>query len=168
MSVLDQVILLGDPRLHQSCDPLEKEEVEASISKIELMSEIVLAFQEKYAAGRAIAAPQIGWMKRVVVYNVEKKTVMINPVLNNLSKEMIEIWDDCMSFPDLLVKIKRHKYCTIQYLDLDWNLQSIDLKDDLSELFQHECDHLDGRLAIDRAIDSKSFKWIKRPLDNFI
>ena len=163
MSVLNQVILLGDPRLHQRCEELEQEEVQASIPKMDLMSEIITAFQQKYGAGRAIAAPQIGWMKRVVVYNVEKKIVMINPVLKDLSNEMIEIWDDCMSFPDLLVRVKRHRYCTIHYRDLAWNPQALEVKDDLSELFQHECDHLDGRLAIDHAIDSQSFKWVKRP-----
>ena len=57
--------------------------------------------------------------------NIDKPVVFINPELKNLSTEMFELWDDCMSFPNLLVKVKRHKHLTIQYLDEKW--QHIDL-----------------------------------------
>jgi len=70
--------------------------------------------------------------------------------------EMMEVWDDCMSFPELLVKVKRNKRCKIHYKDLDWKNNV--LEGDLSELLQHEYDHLDGILAVQRAIDNKSFK----------
>ena len=69
----------------------------------------------------------------------------------------MELWDDCMSFPELLVKVRRHAQCTIRFRDLAWNEHRMDLDGDLSELLQHECDHLDGILAVSRAIDGKSF-----------
>jgi peptide deformylase len=72
---------------------------------------------------------------------------------------MFELWDDCMSFPNLLVKVKRHKSLTIKYLDENWQTQEWQMTDDLSELLQHEYDHLDGILCTMRAIDEKSFKW---------
>jgi peptide deformylase len=72
---------------------------------------------------------------------------------------MFELWDDCMSFPNLLVKVKRHKSLTINYLDENWQTQEWQMTDDLSELLQHEYDHLDGILCTMRAIDEKSFKW---------
>jgi peptide deformylase len=69
----------------------------------------------------------------------------------------MEVLDDCMSFPNLLVKVKRYKKCTVQYLDMNWIPHTMVLEDDLSELIQHEYDHLDGILATMRAIDNKSF-----------
>ena len=88
-----------------------------------------------------------------------KPVVIINPELYDLSPEMIEVWDDCLCFPDLLVKVNRYKSCRILFRDNNWNEHVWDLTDDLSELFQHEFDHLEGILATQRAIDNKSFKW---------
>jgi peptide deformylase len=62
-----------------------------------------------------------------------------------------------MCFPDLLVKVLRHKQCTIHFKDLQWNERTMTLTDDLSELLQHEHDHLDGVLAVSRAVDGRSF-----------
>jgi len=90
--------------------------------------------------------------------NIEKPVALINPELSNLSDEMFELWDDCMSFPNLLVKVKRHKSLTISFYDLNWNKQTWNLDGDMAELIQHECDHLDGILATQRAIDDKSFR----------
>ena len=70
---------------------------------------------------------------------------------------MIEVWDDCLCFPDLLVKVMRHKSCTIEYRDREWIRRSRRVEGDLSELLQHEYDHLDGILAVSRAIDGQSF-----------
>ena len=67
------------------------------------------------------------------------------------------IWDDCMSFSDLLVIVSRHRSCRIVYPDQNWEEQSMDLKSDLAKLLQHEIDHLDRILAVQRAIDEKSF-----------
>lgn len=72
---------------------------------------------------------------------------------------MIVLWDDCMSFPELLVKVKRHKTCKMKYLDLNREEKLMELKDDNAELFQHEVDHLDSILATQRAIDDKAFMW---------
>ena len=90
--------------------------------------------------------------------NIDQPVALINPELSDLSTEMFELWDDCMSFPNLLVKIKRHKSLTLTFYDLNWEKQTWYLKDDLSELIQHEFDHLNGILATQRAVDAKSFK----------
>jgi peptide deformylase len=122
----------------------------------------MLDFRKTYSAGRAIAAPQIGVMKRLIYMNIDTPVVFINPVLKNKSSEMMDVWDDCMCFPDLLVKVKRHKTCSIHYRDLQWQDQEIQLHGDLSELLQHEYDHLDGILAVSRAIDGQSFSLRKQ------
>lgn len=156
---LSDIILLGDPRLRQICDPVIPQEIPSLMETIAGMYNIIVEFQEKYKAGRAIAAPQVGCMKRFVCMNVDKPIVFFNPRFSHKSSEKFILWDDCMSFPDLLVKVSRHQAVTMQYYDMNWIKQSIIFEGDLSELFQHELDHLDGILAIDRALDKESFKW---------
>ena len=72
---------------------------------------------------------------------------------------MFVVWDDCISFPNLLVKVKRHQNAVIKYLDEHWQPKEMELSNDLAELLQHEYDHLNGVLCTMRAIDDKSFKW---------
>ena len=96
---------------------------------------------------------------------IDKPVIFINPVLEFPDDEMMEVLDDCMSFPNLLVKVMRHKRCRIKYLDMNWEEQVISLEGDLAELLQHEYDHLNGILATMRAINNKSFiikKLIKK------
>ena len=78
-------------------------------------------------------------------------------MLDMMSKNIIEVWDDCLCFPDLLVRVKRHNSCRISYQDEDWKTKEMWLDSDLSELLRHEFDHLDGILAVSRAIDGQSF-----------
>ena len=82
---------------------------------------------------------------------------MINPVLEFPDGEMMEVMDDCMSFPGLLVKVDRYRRCRIHYKDRSWQDKEMELEGDLSELLQHEYDHLDGILATMRAKDSRAF-----------
>lgn len=67
---------------------------------------------------------------------------MFNPELSDLSEELFELWDDCMSFPNLLAKVKRHKSLKIKFFDLNWEKQVWHLQDELAKLIQHEYDHL--------------------------
>jgi peptide deformylase len=117
----------------------------------------MMAFRNQWQVGRAIAAPQIGVMKRLIYMHIDHPVVLINPQFENKSEAMLEVWDDCMCFPELLVKVRRHQSCRIIYRDLNWQQQSINLDGDLSELLQHEMDHLDGILAVSQAIDASSF-----------
>lgn len=152
-----EILLLGNPKLYQVCAPVKQEELEEVKLVVKDLHDTLFDFKSKYNAGRAIAAPQIGYMKRLIYMNIDGPVVFINPVLDILSAEMFELWDDCMSFPDLLVKVKRHKKCHISFKDIDWQNQSLQLENNLSELLQHEVDHLNGVLAVSRAIDGKSF-----------
>ncbi|MHA2142883.1 MAG: peptide deformylase [Candidatus Thorarchaeota archaeon] len=156
MTVRD-ILLLGDPRLYEVSEPVVKEELPTIQSTIQDLHDTMMEFRRKYGAGRAIAAPQIGVMKRIIYLHIDEPIVFTNPGLQDLSREMFEVWDDCMCFPELLVKVRRHKSCTIHYRDMNWNQETMSLEDSLSELMQHEYDHLDGVLAVSRAIDSKSF-----------
>jgi peptide deformylase len=112
-----------------------------------------------YGFGRGIAAPQLGILKRMFYLNLDRSYVILNPELKNQSEEMFELWDDCMSFPNLLVKVKRHHSLTLVYRDENWEQKEWDVSGAISELIQHEYDHLDGILCTMRAIDQKSFQW---------
>jgi peptide deformylase len=156
---ISDILLLGNPLLYKKSVVVEKDEISGLLPKIDLMFETVLDFRKKYGVGRAIAAPQIGLLKRIICLNIDKPVAMINPELTSLSSEMFEIWDDCMSFPNLLVKVMRHKKLTLSFYDIKWQKQTWQLEDDLAELIQHEYDHLDGILATQKAIDNQSFRW---------
>lgn len=159
--MLEKIIKLGDPRLYQTCAPVQKGEVTSLLPQIEELHQLVLAFRKIYGAGRAIAAPQMGVMKRIICLNTpQKKQTIINPVITDFSENMMELWDDCMSFPNLHVRVKRHYSCTMTFVDEDWTSHTWHLENDMSELMQHEYDHLNGILAIQRAIDNTSFKYI--------
>jgi len=156
MAVRD-VLLLGNPKLYEISEPVQKYELERLLEVVNDLHDTLMDFKKGHGAGRAIAAPQIGVMKRLIYIYIDEPKVFINPMLNHKSKEMMTVWDDCMCFPDLLVKVERHQRCRSTYRDMEWKEQTMLLEGDLSELLQHECDHLDGILAISRAIDKFSF-----------
>ena len=159
MKSLGDLLLLGNPLLYKISEPVLESELTLIPGWITDLNNVMQEIRVKYNFGRAIAAPQLGIMKRLIYVNVNKPVVLINPEFTYLSEELFELWDDCMSFPNLLVKIKRHKQCIIKYKDENWETREWDVHNDLSELVQHEYDHLDGILCTMRAFDEKSFKW---------
>jgi len=159
MKHLQDMLLLGNPLLYQKSEPVLQSELILVKEWVADLHNVMAEIRAKYHFGRAIAAPQLGIMKRVIYMNIDKPVVFINPEFTFLSNEMFDVWDDCMCFPNLLVKVKRHKELTIRYLDENGHTQEWKMKDDLSELLQHEYDHLDGILCTMMAIDEKSFKW---------
>ena len=152
-----EVLLLGNPKLYEVSEEIREEELEELKPVIEDLHGTLVDFRKRYGAGRAIAAPQIVVMKRLIYMYITEPVVFINPRLEFETDEMMEIWDDCMCFPDLLVKVKRYRRCRIHYRDMNWKEKSLELEGSLSELLQHEHDHLEGILAVSRAVDGKSF-----------
>lgn len=97
------ILQLGNPLLYKTSEIVKKEEVESLKSVIQALHDAIIEFREQYKRGRAIAAPQIGILKRIIYMNMDDRSyVLINPRLIRKSPEMVELWDDCMSFPDLL------------------------------------------------------------------
>lgn len=159
MKTIDDIVKLGDPRLYEVCKPVQKEELHLVETWVKDLHDAMEDIRRVYGFGRGIAAPQLGIMKRLFYLNLDRPYIIINPVLKNQSQEMFELWDDCMSFPNLLVKVKRHQSLTLEYLDENWEMQIWEVSNDISELIQHEYDHLNGFLCTMRAIDDKSFQW---------
>ena len=152
-----EILLLGDPKLYEVCEDVKQEELEDLRPVFEDMFDTILGIRRDYGFGRAIAAPQIGVQKRLICMLTDKPYVIINPTLEFVGDEMMELMDDCMSFPKLLIRVRRFRHCILRYLDEHWLPQEKRMDDDMVELIQHEYDHLDGILATMRAIDNKSF-----------
>ena len=152
-----EILLLGDPRLYEISEEVKKEELESLKPVFTDMFDCIKGIRRNYGFGRAIAAPQIGVKKRLICILTDRPYVIINPSLEFIGEEMMELMDDCMSFPNLLVRVRRYRHLILHYRDESWQEQTMSMDDDMAELIQHEYDHLDGILATMRAIDNKSF-----------
>ena len=101
--------------------------------------------------GRALAAPQIGAPVRIVFVAVDKQRwTMINPEIADVGPDDFLVWDDCFSFPNLYVRVSRAYQITVSYTDLKGKQRTLPAEGPMAELLQHEIDHLDGILAVDR------------------
>ena len=152
-----EILLLGNPKLYEIPEAVKREELDDLRPVFEDMFDCIRGIRRDYGFGRAIAAPQIGVQKRLICMLNDKPSVLLNHSLKFVGDEMMELMDDCMSFPKLLVRVRRYRHCILRYLDENWEPQEKRMDDDMSELIQHEYDHLDGILATMRAIDNKSF-----------
>ncbi len=160
-----EILLLGKENLYKISKEIREEQLEKAKEVVEDLHDTIIEFRSKYGFGRAIAAPQIDELYRIIYMNYDDNAIaFVNPRLEPIGDEIFEIWDDCMSFPGLEVKLKRYKKVRVSYKDLEWKDCTIEFEGDLAELIQHEYDHLDGILALQRAIDSKSFRINKDKL----
>jgi peptide deformylase len=155
-----QILQLGDPLLWQkSVDVGEIQSTETQ-SVVSDLSDTLAAFREATGYGRGIAAPQIGVLKRVIFIRMQPVgfcAALINPSIASASADSFELWDDCFSFPDLMVRVSRAARIRVDYQDDRGLRQTLEAEGDLSELLQHEIDHLDGILAIQRAVSPQAF-----------
>ncbi|MBK5256588.1 MAG: pyridoxal-phosphate dependent enzyme [Vicinamibacteria bacterium] len=121
-------------------------------------------FRDRSGFGRAISAPQIGWLQRVVAMNLGAGPfVLVNPEITWRSDDTFMVWDDCLSVPDVLVHVRRHRSVSLSYRDhrfrpRQWNRLPLDL----SELIQHEIDHLNGVLMTDLAEGDNAIQPLSR------
>ena len=156
---------LGDPLLREISTPLPDAASAAGV--LEDLRDTLHEFQRTNGFGRGISAVQIGVPVRVIY--MEFKGVyhcLINPEFDFLSEEKFRLWDDCFSFPNLLVQLERSVKVRIHYMDETGVRREVAVSGAFSELIQHEMDHLDGILAVDRPLDNNSFctreEWVRR------
>jgi peptide deformylase len=152
------ILRLGDPRLRQVSSPVEDLLDPAFISSQRRLHATLAAFRHANGFGRAISAPQIGVPQRFIAMNLgDGPLLLVNPNIVRTSSDGFTMWDDCMSFPELLVRVRRYKSISVHFLDENGRPQDWERLDQAtSELLQHEIDHLDGILAVDRALDRDS------------
>lgn len=158
--------MIGNPTLRKKSSDVKRR---AETEKIlEDLRDTLIHLQKKKRIGRALAAPQIGYLRKVVYFNLPKRSfAMVNPKIAWMSKRQFEVWDSCFSFDvSFFVKIKRHKRIRVEYMTEEGNPLIEEFRDDISELVQHEIDHLHGILAVDHLRDSRKIvlreEWEKR------
>ena len=160
------IVKYGHPGLHKPAGPVK--EIDGTIHK--LLDDMV---ETMYAApGVGLAAPQIGVSQRVVIFGVDKNprypdaeevpfTVLVNPTLTMLAREVESDWEGCLSVPGMRGVVPR--YTKLRYTGTDEEGNPIDrtVEGFHARVVQHECDHLDGILYPQRMIDMRTFGFTK-------
>jgi peptide deformylase len=142
---------LGDPILRVRCERVQNPKSAATRLVADDLRDSLAVAKKKYKMGRALAAPQIGAPVRIVFVQMDKQRwTMINPEITDVGPDDFRVWDDCFSFPNLLVRVNRAYQASISYTDLKGKQRTLDVEGPMAELLQHEIDHLDGILALDR------------------
>lgn len=153
----NNIRVLGDPILSTPCRQLSLEEIKSDKVKtaIEVGHRELASFRARSGFGRAIAAPQFGYSIQLICLFLDNKRItMINPAITYRSPDTFQMWDDCLSFPHLMAAVERHSSISVSFVDEEGRTQEwTALPQDVSELLQHEIDHLEGVLAVDKAVD---------------
>lgn len=154
------VLQLGDPGLREVAETVGDPDSVETRALVEDLADTLAHWRAETGYGRGIAAPQIGSKVRVIFLKLpgEAPWPMVNPEIVAKSEEKIVVWDGCLSFLSLFVRVERHKEITVRYQDLagEWKEFRAGEEKDLSELLQHEIDHLDGVLAVDRMVNTRA------------
>src|SRR5437016_3745477 len=115
-----QILQLGNPLLWQPSARVEDPKSSQTSQLIDDLNETLAAFRETTGYGRGIAAPQIGLLSRVIFIRMQPTGFsgpLINPEIVWVSDRTMELWDDCFSFPDLLVRVRRATSVRVEYAD---------------------------------------------------
>ncbi len=151
---------LGDPILRVRCEAVQDPKSAATRLIADDLRDTLRAAKKRYKMGRALAAPQIGAPVRIVVVELDKQRwTMVNPEITDVGRDDFLVWDDCFSFPNLHVRVTRAYQATLSYTDLKGKPHTMQLEGPMAELLQHEIDHLDGILAVDRATGLDPFAF---------
>ena len=154
------ILQLGNPLLRQKAVAVEDPTSREIHDLVHDLADTLAHWRTKTGYGRGIAAPQLGVLQRVIFLKLPEAEPwpLINPEITERSAERIIVWDACLSFLSIFMQVERHGQITVRYQNLTGDILEFEAGDDrnLSELLQHEIDHLDGILAIDRVVDTKT------------
>jgi peptide deformylase len=154
------VLQLGDPGLREIARRVENPNSPEIRALVEDLADTLAHWKKTTGYGRAIAAPQIGSSLRVVFLQLPgaEPWPFVNPEITEGSAQKIVVWDACLSFLSIFMQVERHREIAVRYQDLRGEWHEVQASDErnLSELLQHEIDHLDGILAVDRITDIRT------------
>jgi peptide deformylase len=156
MSETTSIIQLGNPILRRKAAWVENIEDE-QIQK--LIDDLIVTVSQ--ANGVGIAAPQVAEAYRLFIVASRpnsrypdapemEPTAMINPQIISHSTEVVKGWEGCLSVPGIRGLVPRYQAIEIEYTDRNGNLQKQELTDFVARIFQHEYDHLEGKVFLDR------------------
>ena len=150
----ETILQLGHPALRRIAKPIDFTQPNTLMEVSKPLAQALQDFRRQHNFGRAVAAPQLGYSVRMIALALEGwPSMMVNPQITWRSEDQVTLWDDCMCFPSLLVRVQRQASISLKFQDLDGvEYQRENLPVELAELFQHEIDHLDGVLSMDRSV----------------
>lgn len=163
-----EVTRMGNPVLRKEAQELTPEEIKSEETK-ELLQDMFDTMKEEQGIG--IAAPQIGVSKKVALIAVpndserypeaEESPVLFifNPKITVIDDQLQGFWEGCLSVPGLRGFVERPRKVQIDFLDINAEPQSIVVEDFLATVFQHELDHLFGKLYVDRITDMTKLSY---------
>lgn len=158
---------IGHPVLRAVAQPVER----AALRKPDLqrlIDDMVETMHEYEGVG--LAAPQVHVGLRLAVLQVPGSdesgrdavplTVLVNPVITPLDEELVVGWEGCLSIPDLRGQVPRLRRLRLEAQDRDGKPFSVEASEFHARVIQHECDHLDGRVYVDRMRDMRSLSFM--------
>ena len=160
MAIL-KIVKYGDPVLRKKTAPV----TEITDDIIQLAEDML---ETMYAApGVGLAGPQVGVSLQICVIDVvpegkRNPIVLINPKVLS-GEDKVELEEGCLSFPKIYEKVKRWNKVRVEYVDLKGNLKEVEVEGFLAKAFQHEIDHLNGKVFIDYLPD-----WKRKLVENEI
>jgi peptide deformylase len=177
-----EIVTAGHPALRVRAPELTLEELRAADTQA-LIDDLIDT--RRAAAGAGLAAPQIGESVRIAVVEVDDATatrypykppmpltVLVNPTIEPLGEERVAINEGCLSVPGLRAEVPRFVSITVNYFDRDGARHSEVRRGLSAGTFQHEVDHLDGILFLDRVTDPRTFmtweEFDRRHRDAFV
>lgn len=169
-----EIVRMGHPVLREEGKILSKDEILS-----EEMQTLIADMWEtmESASGMGLAAPQIAKSIQLAVievpetstrYQVEEgseKYIIFNPIFTPLTEEKIGIWEGCLSLPGLRGYVPRYKKVKVEFLNEKAEEKELILEDFLAIVFQHEIDHLFGKLFVDRMPDMSLLSFEKEYVD---
>ncbi len=160
-----EIITVGHPVLRERAREVDAADLVTPETQ-QLIDDLIDTM--RHANGAGIAANQVGVPVRITTIEVNDNprypykpsiplTVVINPVIEAIDDEMVEINEGCLSVPNLRGNVHRHVNVRVRYLDRHGVAHDEVRRGLTAGTFQHECDHLDGVLFIDRVTDPTTF-----------
>ena len=143
--MLLDIIKIGDERLRKVSEEIHS--IDESVLK--LIKNMKDTFKKSKGVG--LAAPQVGVNKRLILVKPEKEVyVFINPVIINKGVEMACDTEGCLSVPNKWINVKRYKHIDIEFIGEDGDLYKVTANNFFARIIQHEIDHLNGVLIVDK------------------
>lgn len=164
---------IGDPILKVVCKPISigmcKDQTSDAIELQKIIADLKATFNYDSPTGVGIAAPQIGYDKRVIIIGVKAEessylkvkdvplTIMVNPEITYFSKEEATEYEGCWSVPGIRGMVSRSVKIFVEFFDEHLNKERWSVEDFTARLIQHECDHLDGITFLQRVTDPSTY-----------
>ena len=166
MAIKD-ILKMGHPALREIAQSVQPKNIQSKAIQ-DIIIDMIDTLEE--TGGIGLAAPQIGESLRIVIIKIPKGSssygevkgvplsIFINPTITKIGQEEAR-WEGCLSVPGLRGLVSRPQHLKLNYLNANQEQKEIEVKGFLATVLQHECDHLDGILYIDRLVDSKHLSF---------